>query len=108
MTKTYEEWKESYGYYPPKDWDEMMKIAYSAGVRSASAELAAYKADAEKVLSEQCAGDEKHCACVPVLRREIERLKAELSELDAWMKYSGEANEYVDWVSAGKPKRRDE
>lgn len=28
-----------------------------------------YEDDFKKVMSEQCAGDEKHCSCVPHLRR---------------------------------------
>ena len=44
----------------------------------------------ERVLAEKCAGDERHCACVPSLRREIARLRGKPSlgareaELTAW------------------------
>lgn len=36
--------------------------------------LQEYREDSARVLAEQCAADERHCACVPVLRAEIERL----------------------------------
>ncbi|NBP83133.1 hypothetical protein EBU60_04655 [bacterium] len=36
-----------------------------------------YEDDARTVLAERCAPDERHCSCVPHLRREVERLRAE-------------------------------
>lgn len=39
-------------------------------------------ADAHRVvLEEKCHADERHCACVPVLRHEIERLRGENEKL---------------------------
>ena len=33
-----------------------------------------YMDDYVAVINEDCAGDEKHCTCVPILRAEVERL----------------------------------
>jgi chromosome segregation ATPase len=35
-----------------------------------------------KVINEQCAGDEKHCTCVPSLRKEVTRLQEKVKELE--------------------------
>ena len=40
-----------------------------------------YEDDARTVLAERCAPDERHCSCVPHLRREVERLRAEVEQL---------------------------
>ena len=39
--------------------------------------LAVYCEDYIRVMKEECAGDEVHCTCVPFLRQEIERLRAD-------------------------------
>jgi len=39
--------------------------------------VADYQDGRRRILSEQCAPDEKHCACVPELRAEIEQLRKE-------------------------------
>ena len=44
-------------------------------------ELSAIAEAHKQVMSEQCAPDEKHCTCVPVLRAEINRLKEDKREL---------------------------
>ncbi|MES0385793.1 MAG: hypothetical protein ABUJ98_14560, partial [Hyphomicrobium sp.] len=41
---------------------------------SAAEELADIRDGERKILEEKCAGDEKHCGCVPTLRKEVERL----------------------------------
>jgi len=35
-----------------------------------------YLDDYQAVMNENCANDEKHCSCVPVLRKEIDRLRS--------------------------------
>ena len=44
--------------------------------------LQAWKADVMEsqriVMEEKCAGDERHCTCVPILRRELKRLQGKL------------------------------
>jgi len=44
-------------------------------------ELSAIAEAHKQVMSEQCAPDEKHCTCVPILRQENERLRADKREL---------------------------
>jgi hypothetical protein len=44
-------------------------------------ELADIKDGNRIILDEKCASDEKHCGCVPVLRGEIERLRAGLDTI---------------------------
>jgi hypothetical protein len=41
------------------------------------AELANWKEDHRRVMSEECAPDEKHCTCVPALRKRIFELEAD-------------------------------
>ena len=45
------------------------------------AELRLWKQDIEAqvalVMDEECGTDERHCTCVPILRREVERLREE-------------------------------
>lgn len=41
-----------------------------------------YEDDTRKVLADECAPDEKHCTCVPVLRAENERLKNKLMDIN--------------------------
>lgn len=55
--------KTTNGFY---SWD------YVAGLAE---ELLDFKQSAERVLSETCPSDERHCGCVVYLRAEIERLR---------------------------------
>ena len=43
-------------------------------------QLAEYEEQYAMIMAEQCPTDEKHCACVPVLRAKLK--EAEVSELD--------------------------
>ena len=59
-----------------------------ASLRRANADNASLRAalterdeDYRRVVSESCAGDEKHCACVPHLRRRIRELEERVSAL---------------------------
>ena len=45
-------------------------------VRELETELADWRAASKKVLNEECAPDEKHCTCVPFLRKRIDELEA--------------------------------
>lgn len=45
-----------------------------ARAERAEARLQEYQDDTARVLSEQCPTDERHCGCVPILRKEIARL----------------------------------
>ncbi len=45
-------------------------------VAQLEAELEDWRAASEKVLNEECAPDEKHCTCVPFLRKRIDELEA--------------------------------
>ena len=49
---------------------------------SLRAALAERDEDYQRVVSETCAGDEKHCACVPHLRRRIRELEERVTTLD--------------------------
>lgn len=40
-----------------------------------------YKADHLAVVGGQCAGDERHCSCVPHLRNALDEARAEVSDL---------------------------
>ena len=42
-----------------------------------------YRDDYIAVMNENCAGDEKHCSCVPVLRTELAALRAVADDRDA-------------------------
>lgn len=68
-------------------------VAATEEIDRLRARLADYEADARRVLSEQCAPDEKHCACVPVLR-------ARVAELEARPRV-----QILDWIT-GTPHRR--
>ncbi len=46
------------------------------------AELADIHDQHRRVMSEKCPTDEVHCTCVPVLRREVERLERALRKAD--------------------------
>lgn len=37
-----------------------------------------YEESHRKIIAEECAGDEKHCTCVPALRQRVAELEAEL------------------------------
>lgn len=68
-----------YSYQFPEAVRDLRKVAeYAAELK---ARLDDYEADRRRVLSGECAEDEKHCACVPVLRQEIARLRATLKQL---------------------------
>ena len=45
-------------------------------------ELEDWRDNACRVLAEECAPDEMHCSCVPVLRRRIAELEAALAAKD--------------------------
>lgn len=49
--------------------------------------LADWEDTAKHVMSEECAPDEKHCTCVPVLRKEITKLRGALEWLKNDMSY---------------------
>jgi hypothetical protein len=63
----------------PQAEDDTQQVAMLKTLLSeARQKLADYEADFEATLAGECAPDEQHCACVPHLRREVERLKAAL------------------------------
>ena len=49
-------------------------------------ELAEHDAYYRKVVNGECAPDEKHCTCVPVLRKEIEVLREGHQDIITWGK----------------------
>ena len=60
-----------------------------------------YEDDTRKVLADECAPDEKHCTCVPVLRDIIAALKREIGTLkEIKRKYREEAVEYREQIDA--------
>lgn len=59
----------------------MSVIAVVDEVHALRAALAERDEDYRRVVSETCAGDEKHCACVPHLRRRIRELEERVSAL---------------------------
>lgn len=59
----------------------MSVIAVVDEVHALRAALAERDEDYRRVVSEACAGDEKHCACVPHLRRRIRELEERVSAL---------------------------
>ena len=40
-----------------------------------------YRSSYERVASDQCPTDERHCGCVPILRQEIAKLKKDVADL---------------------------
>lgn len=65
------------------NYEEQVKL-----VAKLRAEVEDYKRAHETVMNERCAPDEMHCTCVPVLRREIEALRAlarsVVAGIDSW------------------------
>ena len=51
-----------------------------------------------RVMEEPCSADEKHCTCVPILRRRIEQLRARVAELESAI----EQKDNYAWVQANK------
>ncbi len=47
----------------------------------ARAWIADYKADHRAVVEGQCAGDERHCSCVPHLRRELDEARRQVEAM---------------------------
>ena len=62
--------------------------------REAEEEVADWREGAEKAAAEPC-GDEKHCACVPLLRKEAERLRGLAGQL--WHRLETPEWERGDW-----------
>ena len=54
-----------------------------AEVAALRARIADYEVDHRAVVAGLCASDERHCSCVPHLRREVERLRSENERLRA-------------------------
>ena len=68
---------------PPRLTGELLKetvLELYERLEQAEAELEDIRDAHTRVMSEQCPADEVHCACVPILRREL----AELWEKVAW------------------------
>ena len=66
----------------PTDSDIAIMLGLSAGLKALE-EVEDWREGTRRVMAEECAPDEKHCTCVPTLRKEIERLKAEIEDLKA-------------------------
>jgi len=62
-----------------REWMELVADLRKENERL-MAELAERDAWHRAVMDETCGYDEKHCTCVPLLRREIEKLRAALTE----------------------------
>jgi chromosome segregation ATPase len=60
-----------------KQWHAQKAEANKLRIR-----LADWQDTHNQIMEEKCAGDEKHCTCVPSLRVEIKRLTAEIEELE--------------------------
>ena len=58
----------------PTDSDIAIMLGLSAGLKALE-EVEDWREGTRRVMAEECAPDEKHCTCVPDLRREIERLQ---------------------------------
>jgi predicted RNase H-like nuclease (RuvC/YqgF family) len=66
-----------------------------------------YRQDYATVVNDQCPTDERHCGCVPILRRENRILSEDLANAKDELKHRRDAlvdaqNIYNDAVSAGK------
>jgi hypothetical protein len=63
-------------------------LALRAELTVAKDRSADYEADFRRVVNEECAPDEKHCSCVPHLRRQLAQRDAELEKakdlIDEW------------------------
>ena len=74
----------SHGVFQERERVKAILLRLVAGADAEIAELRAYKAEIENAtkaaLDEDCAAGEKHCACVPLLRAEVKRLKEKLGE----------------------------
>jgi hypothetical protein len=60
-----------------------------------------YKADHRAVVGGQCAGDERHCSCVPHLRNELNELGIQLEALRERMRLAMAVVDAARWV--GRP-----
>lgn len=69
----------------------------TARIAELEAELADYREDFRRVLSDECPTDERHCGCVPILRARIAELEAERR----WIPVSERLPEKNGWYPAG-------
>ena len=56
----------------------------NARITQMHAQMMAYFDDYYAVLDDECAPDERHCSCVPHLRRRIAELEAQLAAVPRW------------------------
>jgi Asp-tRNA(Asn)/Glu-tRNA(Gln) amidotransferase C subunit len=78
-----------------------------AEVRQLVDEVADWRDTQKRIMAEDCAPDEQHCTCVPVLRREIERLRDALASVlcsDNWISIPDDQGKvYWLWDGDGEP-----
>ncbi len=65
------------------DWVRLIDIAPI--ITQLEAKLEEHDAYYRKVVNDECAPDEKHCTCVPALRKENEALTGQIEHIKAWI-----------------------